>query len=99
MKITSKTNRSSAATAQAFLAAILCTPLAGCDGQNDPGTSESDIIVLSVIGTNDVHGELLPRNNKGGLTTLSGYVTALRSARNEVRPPLLFLGYNYRSQV
>ena len=83
MKITSKTNRSSAAMAQAYLAAILSVSLAGCSGQGDAGYPESDLIVLSVVGTNDVHGELLPKNNKGGLTTFSGYITALRSAREE----------------
>jgi len=83
MKITSKTNRSSAATAQAFLAAILSVLLAGCGGQGDAGEPGSDLIVLSVVGTNDVHGELMPKQFKGGLTTFSGYITALRSAREE----------------
>ncbi|MFK7886348.1 MAG: bifunctional UDP-sugar hydrolase/5'-nucleotidase [Gammaproteobacteria bacterium] len=40
---------------------------------------QPDLITLSVIGTNDVHGELLGRY--GGLTAFSGYVTALRDAR------------------
>ena len=83
MKITSKTNRSSVATARAFLAAILCMSLAGCDGQNDLGEPEADLIVLSIVGTNDVHGELLPKQFKGGLTTFSGYVAALRAARED----------------
>ncbi len=83
MKITSKTNRSAVATARAFLATILCMSLAGCDGQNDLGEPEADLIVLSIVGTNDVHGELLPKQFKGGLTTFSGYVTALRAARED----------------
>ena len=83
MKITSKTNRSSAARSRAFLATILCILLAGCDGQNDVGYPESDLIVLSVVGTNDVHGEFLPKQFKGGLITFSGYITALRSARED----------------
>ena len=83
MKITSKTNRSPAATARALLATILCMSLAGCDGQNDQGEPEADLIVLSIVGTNDVHGELLPKQFKGGLTTFSGYVTALRAARED----------------
>ena len=83
MKITSKTNRSAVATARAFLATILCISLAGCDGQNDLGEPEADLIVLSIVGTNDVHGELLPKQFKGGLTTFSGYVAALRAARED----------------
>lgn len=38
--------------------------------------------VLSIIGTNDVHGELSSRPDRGGLTTISGYVDALRAARD-----------------
>ena len=83
MTITSNINRSSAVTARAFLAAILCMSLTGCDGQSDTGKPESDLIVLSIVGTNDVHGELMPKQFKGGLTTFSGYITALRSAREE----------------
>ena len=37
--------------------------------------------MLSIIGSNDVHGVLLPQENRGGLVTLSGYVDALRAAR------------------
>jgi 5'-nucleotidase len=38
-------------------------------------------VVLSVIGTNDVHGQLLPKPGNGGMTTLSAYVSALRELR------------------
>ena len=34
-----------------------------------------------MIGTNDVHGMLLPKTDHGGLTNFSGYVNAVRSAR------------------
>jgi len=76
MKIMSETQYFSIANARLALAVILLTSLTGCDEQ-------SDLIVLSVIGTNDVHGELLPRQFKGGLTTLSDYVAALRAARED----------------
>jgi len=69
--------------ARLCLVVILWISLAGCGGQNDLGKSESDIVVLSVVGTNDVHGELLSSRRKGGLTTFSGYVAALRAAREE----------------
>jgi 5'-nucleotidase len=41
----------------------------------------SDLAVISVLGSNDVHGELIPQSNRGGITTFSGYVAAVRNAR------------------
>jgi len=79
--MTSETYGFSATTARLFLATILLASLAGCDGKDDTVEPESDIVVLSIVGTNDVHGELLPKRRKGGLTTFSGYVAALRAAR------------------
>jgi len=38
-------------------------------------------IVITVIGTTDVHGALAPEGDDGGLVTLSGYVNAVREAR------------------
>jgi len=40
-------------------------------------------IVITVIGTTDVHGALLPNDDGGGLVTVSGYVNAVREARRE----------------
>ncbi len=39
-------------------------------------------VVITVIGTNDVHGELVPQPGRGGITTFSGYVANLREARS-----------------
>ncbi len=44
--------------------------------------STSKNVVITVIGTNDVHGELLPRNGEGGLVAISAYVNAVREARD-----------------
>jgi len=44
---------------------------------------EVDLVVISVLGTNDVHGELVAEPNRGGLTTFSGYVAAVREARTD----------------
>jgi 5'-nucleotidase len=44
-------------------------------------TPEVDHVVISVLGTNDVHGELIPQYDRGGITTFSGYVAAVRDAR------------------
>lgn len=64
-----------------LIGAMVAISLAACVHLGDRPESGSDIIVISVVGTNDVHGELLPQQGKGGLTTLSGYVAALRQAR------------------
>ena len=42
---------------------------------------ETDPVIISVLGTNDVHGELIPQSNRGGIITFSGYVAAVRDAR------------------
>ena len=41
-----------------------------------------DLAVITVIGTNDVHGELVAQDDRGGITTFSGYVNAARQARS-----------------
>jgi len=41
----------------------------------------NDVVVISVVGTNDVHGELLPNGELGGVVTISAYLDALRAAR------------------
>ncbi len=54
--------------------------LAGCASQpSAPG----DEFTISFLGTNDVHGQLLPAGDRGGLVAISAYVSALRAARNE----------------
>lgn len=46
-----------------------------------PQSTGPDTTILTVIGTNDVHGEILPAENSGGLAAFSGYVQAVREAR------------------
>ncbi len=38
-------------------------------------------MVITVIGTNDVHGELIAKADRGGLVSVSGYVEAAREIR------------------
>ena len=38
-------------------------------------------VTLSIVGTNDLHGVISPRNGRGGLALLSSYVKNLRAAR------------------
>jgi 5'-nucleotidase len=45
----------------------------------EPAASAS--FTLSLVGTNDLHGGILPRDGRGGLALLSGYVNNLRAAR------------------
>ena len=62
---------------------ILLTAVIGACAVNDRAMRPDDtLVVISVLGTNDVHGQLLPQDGRGGLTTLSGYIEALRAARS-----------------
>ncbi len=45
--------------------------------------SAPNAFTITVIGTNDIHGELLPRDGEGGLVAISAYVNAVRAARDE----------------
>jgi len=67
------------ATSNSF--ALLICLLAGSCTTTPPVTPDS--LLISVIGTNDVHGVFLPEEGRGGLATLSGYVGAVRAARAE----------------
>lgn len=40
-------------------------------------------LVISVVGTNDVHGQFSENGERGGLVTISAYVDAIRGARTE----------------
>ena len=46
-----------------------------------PGAPASTTITLSIIGTNDLHGGILQREDRGGLALLGGYVANVRAAR------------------
>ncbi len=60
---------------------LTVTLLVACAGQDRP--TPRSTFVVSVVGTNDVHGELTPHDGRGGLVTLSGYVSALRKALDD----------------
>ncbi|MDX1403733.1 MAG: 5'-nucleotidase C-terminal domain-containing protein [Woeseiaceae bacterium] len=59
------------------VAALLLLVVTGCG----PSFDDDQPITISVIGTNDVHGALLPVDGNRGLTTFSGYVNNLRRTR------------------
>lgn len=68
---------------------FLCLIASAC---SSPDTRPADTdLVISVISTNDVHGELLPATGRGGLATISGYVDALRRASQARNDSVLLL--------
>jgi len=60
--------------------ALLAT-LSACVATTDAPETTNNSVIISVLGTNDVHGALSGALGGGGLTVFSGYVAALRSAR------------------
>jgi len=61
---------------------VILALLAACDERQaafeDP---QSDPVIISVVGTNDFHGRIVPGENIGGLPLLSAYLNNLREAR------------------
>lgn len=62
---------------------IIVLILAACSGQSDQISPAGDAVIITVIGTNDVHGDLVAGPGRGGLAALSGYVDAVRRLRAE----------------
>lgn len=62
--------------------------LSSCVAQQ---STSSDVFTLSIVGTNDVHGQMLPADDRGGLVTVSAYVDALRAARAEDEGAVLLI--------
>jgi len=77
--------RESAAVTSCYrtaLAVLLLAITASCTTTASGPDTQDDVVIISIMGTSDVHGELLPQPGRGGLTTFSGYVNALRAARS-----------------
>ena len=63
---------------------LLLAAVAGLSAiQVDAGgqRAASSTVTLSIVGTNDLHGGILPDNGQGGLALFAGYVKNLRAAR------------------
>lgn len=58
------------------LAVPACSAPTGAEPQTPTGP-----VTLSIVGTNDLHGAILPANGRGGLALLGGYLANLRAAR------------------
>lgn len=66
----------------ALIAALgLSAALGGGQGQVPAARGASATVTLSIVGTNDLHGGVLPSTGRGGLALLGGYVNNLRAAR------------------
>ena len=50
-----------------------------------------DVVTLSVVATTDLHGNLAPRDGRGGLAAFGGYVRNLRAARADDGGALLLV--------
>ena len=61
--------------------AIGCTSGARRRRRSRRDVASRKTITLSIVGTNDLHGGILQREDRGGLALLGGYVANLRAAR------------------
>ena len=64
----------------AILAALATCACAGANARPAVAPA-SPTITLSIIGTNDLHGGILARGDRGGLALLGSYVANVRAAR------------------
>ena len=69
----------------ALLAVSACSstgrPMSGAPATRPAPAPPSTTAIVSIVGTNDLHGGILQRGDRGGLALLSGYVANLRAAR------------------
>ncbi len=70
--------------------ALVLALLPGCSSQISQD-SGSDTVIISVVGTNDVHGQLVAQSGRGGLSVFSGYVNALRAKGAEDNGAVLLI--------
>ena len=62
--------------------AVLGCACSGTPPQGSVGTADRGTVTISIVGTNDLHGGVLQREDRGGLALLGGYVANLRAARS-----------------
>jgi 5'-nucleotidase len=66
-----------------LIPALATVALLACaaPAQRPPTVAPGSSTILSIVGTNDLHGGILQRGDRGGLALLGGYVANLRTAR------------------
>jgi 5'-nucleotidase len=57
---------------------LLCS---AASGRGSADEAQRDLVTLSIVGTTDLHGNVLARDGRGGLALLGGYLRNLRAAR------------------
>jgi 5'-nucleotidase len=65
---------------------VLALLLVGASGATllrgvSPMSALPDLVTVSIVGTTDLHGFVFPRNGRGGVALLGGYLANLRAAR------------------
>ena len=76
---------------RAAFALLLTAAGSACIPTTDSQRSASDLTTLSIVGTNDLHGGVLPVDGRGGLALLGGYMDNLRAARARGRGAVLLI--------
>jgi 5'-nucleotidase len=79
MSVSAHPLRQALATA-AFVAVVLVS-VRTSDQSVPSSRRQTSTLTLSIVGTNDVHGGVVPVDGRGGLALLGGYVNNLRAAR------------------
>lgn len=67
-------------TASAAIIGVLFSCLTACDSGDHAGPG-GNVVTISVIGTNDVHGRISGTGGAGGLAVFGGYLANLREVR------------------
>jgi 5'-nucleotidase len=62
-------------------AALLMTACASTGTPERARVAQAGTVTLSIVGTNDLHGGIVPAAGRGGLALLGGYLANLRAAR------------------
>jgi 5'-nucleotidase len=72
---------------------ILQVDVSRLDGarQGPVSTAPTSDLILSIVGTNDLHGRVFPSRGRGGLALLAGFVNNLRAAREADRGAVILL--------
>jgi 2',3'-cyclic-nucleotide 2'-phosphodiesterase (5'-nucleotidase family) len=64
-----------------LLPVLLALCAASLGAMQAPIPTRASTVTLSIVGTNDLHGAIVPRDGRGGLATFAGFVENLRAAR------------------
>ena len=67
--------------ALAVVSALLAGTVWALQQAGDIPADATGSVILSIVGTTDLHGRVLPSNGRGGLALLGGYLSNLRGAR------------------